>query len=70
VLAIGWIILISFCCYTGLVIYAAFSDCDPIMKGLVAKYDQILPHFVIKYTTNIPALPGIFMAGIFSAALR
>ena len=64
------IVLVSFCCYTGLVIFAAFYDCDPVLSKKIKKYDQILPYFIIKTTSNIPALPGIFVAGVFSAALR
>lgn len=70
ILAIGACSLISFCCYTGLVIFAAFRDCDPVSTGIVSKQDQLLPYFILKYTSGIPALPGIFVAGVFSAALR
>ncbi|KAL0276709.1 UNVERIFIED_CONTAM: hypothetical protein PYX00_004222 [Menopon gallinae] len=69
ILTFGVVSLISFCCYTGLVIFAAFSDCDPVSAGIVSKPDQLLPYFILKYTSDIPALPGIFVAGVFSAAL-
>lgn len=66
----GMLVLVSFCCYTGLVVFAAFYDCDPVKAKLITKSDQILPYFVIKTASHIPALPGIFVAGVFSAALR
>lgn len=69
ILIFGMLILVSFCCYTGLVIFAAFYDCDPVLSQKIKKYDQILPYFIIKTTSDIPALPGIFVAGVFSAAL-
>jgi len=32
ILALGIVGIVSMSCYTGLVIYAAFHDCDPISK--------------------------------------
>ncbi|XP_018494776.1 putative sodium-dependent multivitamin transporter [Galendromus occidentalis] len=56
-------------CFTGLVIYANFRGCDPYVTGKIQYPDQILPYFVMKYLGGIPALPGLFIAGIFSGAL-
>lgn len=33
------------------------------------KQDQIYPYYVLDKIGDIPALPGLFIAGIFSAAL-
>lgn len=30
IMAVGIISIVSLCCYTGIVIYAAFYDCDPV----------------------------------------
>ncbi|KAH9628038.1 hypothetical protein HF086_018013 [Spodoptera exigua] len=70
IMAAGIFIIVSLCCYTGLVIYATFADCDPLTTGSIRKSDQLLPYFVMTITGSIPALPGIFMSGVFSAALR
>jgi len=70
ILIFGMITLVSFCCYTGLVVFATFHDCDPVQSKKIRKYDQILPYFIMKTASNIPALPGIFVSGVFSAALR
>ncbi|KAL4717724.1 hypothetical protein ACJJTC_000873 [Scirpophaga incertulas] len=69
IMAAGIIIIVSLCCYTGLVIYATFAECDPLSTGAIRKSDQLLPYFVMTITGAIPALPGIFMSGVFSAAL-
>lgn len=37
---------------------------------LVSRADQIFPYYVLDKTGYIPALPGLFVAGVFSAALR
>lgn len=69
-MAIGIFSIVSLCCYTGLVIYATFATCDPLTIGAIKKSDQLLPYFVMKIAGSVPALPGIFMSGVFSAALR
>lgn len=70
ILAVGVSTIVTLCCSTGLVIYATFASCDPLLTGAIKKSDQLLPYFVMTLTGAIPALPGIFMSGVFSAALR
>lgn len=36
----------------------------------VEKKDQLLPFYVLDVAGHIPGLSGLFIAGIFSAALR
>ncbi|XP_054002276.1 sodium-coupled monocarboxylate transporter 1-like isoform X2 [Hylaeus anthracinus] len=69
IMAIGIISIVSLSCYTGLVIFAAFHDCDPVTTKQLRKADQLLPYFVMEMAGSIPGLPGLFVAGVFSAAL-
>ncbi|KAK9293678.1 hypothetical protein QLX08_011424 [Tetragonisca angustula] len=69
IMAVGIITIVSLSCYTGIVIFAAFYDCDPITTKQIKKPDQLLPFFVMEMTESIPGLPGLFVAGVFSAAL-
>ncbi|XP_076162295.1 sodium-coupled monocarboxylate transporter 2 isoform X10 [Ptiloglossa arizonensis] len=69
IMAIGITSIVSLSCYTGLVIFAAFHDCDPIATKRLNKPDQLLPYFVMEMADSIPGLPGLFVAGVFSAAL-
>ncbi|XP_063224315.1 sodium-coupled monocarboxylate transporter 2-like [Bacillus rossius redtenbacheri] len=69
ILAVGIVCIVSMSCYTGLVIYATFADCDPITTKVIRKPDQLLPYYVMEIAEFIPALPGLFVAGVFSAAL-
>ncbi|XP_046396026.1 sodium-coupled monocarboxylate transporter 1-like [Ischnura elegans] len=55
--------------YTGMVIYANHYDCDPVKSKKIRKSDQILPYLVMQFGDKIPGLPGLFIAGIFSASL-
>lgn len=55
--------------YNGLLIFGKYETCDPIYTGQVQKYDQIFPFYVLDVARSIPGLPGLFVVGIFSAAL-
>ncbi|XP_014206395.1 sodium-coupled monocarboxylate transporter 1-like [Copidosoma floridanum] len=69
IMAIGITTLVSLSCYTGIVIFAAFHDCDPLTTKQIRKPDQLLPYFVMELSRLIPGLPGLFISGVFSAAL-
>ncbi|CAH0557293.1 unnamed protein product [Brassicogethes aeneus] len=69
ILVIGIACLVSMCCYMGLVIYAAYYKCDPVTRGSIHKSDQLLPYFVMEIAAFMPGLPGLFVSGVFSAAL-
>lgn len=62
--------LVTMCCYMGLVIYASYHKCDPVTRGSIVKSDQLLPYFVMQLAGSMIGLPGLFMSGVFSAALR
>jgi sodium-coupled monocarboxylate transporter 8/12 len=49
--------------------YARYADCDPFTTGAVKKNDQLLPYFIMDVASHIPGLSGLFIAGIFCAAL-
>nr|CAD7200095.1 unnamed protein product [Timema douglasi] len=69
ILTIGIACIVSMSCYTGLLIYATFADCDPVSARLIRKADQLLPYYVMELSEHVPGLPGLFVAGVFSAAL-
>ncbi|GFS87828.1 putative sodium-dependent multivitamin transporter, partial [Nephila pilipes] len=59
-------------CFVGIVIYANLSKCDPILRSEetnIHQADQILPYFVVTSLAVISGLPGLFVAGVFSASL-
>lgn len=57
------------CVLTGMIMYAFYQECDPILMGKVDKPDQLLPLFMMRVLGDIPGLPGLFIAGIFSGSL-
>ncbi|XP_026482003.1 sodium-coupled monocarboxylate transporter 2-like [Ctenocephalides felis] len=66
---IGLVLTKSISCFTGLLMYAHYKDCDPLSTGDVKKADQMLPYYVHDVAGYIPGLSGLFVAGVFSAAL-
>jgi sodium-coupled monocarboxylate transporter 8/12 len=69
IFVVGVIFIKACSCITGLIMYARYETCDPISTRQIKKLDQMLPYFVMDVAEKVPGLPGIFVAGIFSAAL-
>ena len=55
--------------YNGLLLYATYHDCDPLTTKLAKAKDQLMPLLVMDILKDLPGLPGLFIAGVFSAAL-
>ncbi|KAH8247926.1 hypothetical protein KR038_012026 [Drosophila bunnanda] len=66
---IGFMIVLLMCVYIGMLAFAEFYHCDPITTGLARAKDQVIPLYVVKSVGHIPGLVGLFVAGVFSAAL-
>ncbi|CAL7944637.1 unnamed protein product [Xylocopa violacea] len=56
-------------CFSGLAIYARYRNCDPLVNGRINSYDQLMPFYVMDTLSVYPGVPGLFIAGIFSAGL-
>ncbi|XP_069699582.1 sodium-coupled monocarboxylate transporter 1-like [Periplaneta americana] len=70
VIAVAGLLVTKFIsCFTGLLIYAAYKDCDPLTSKAISRPDQLLPYYVMDISKSVPGLPGLFVAGIFSASL-
>lgn len=57
-------------CFAGLIIYAKYANCDPKSTHAIKQNDQILPYYVLDVASHITGLPGLFISGVFSTALR
>ncbi|XP_025262465.1 sodium-coupled monocarboxylate transporter 1-like isoform X2 [Camponotus floridanus] len=66
---VGVVTLIGICGYAGLLIYAWYYKCDPLTTKLAPAKDQLLPLLVMNVLREFPGLSGVFVAGVFSAAL-
>ncbi|XP_061392472.1 sodium-coupled monocarboxylate transporter 2-like [Musca vetustissima] len=56
-------------CFTGVIMYARYAGCDPILAGVVEKADKMMPFFVQDVVGHLSGMPGIFISCVFSAAL-
>lgn len=56
-------------CFSGLSIYSKYHDCDPVGSDRISSNDQLMPRYVMDTLSRYPGVPGLFVAGIFSAGL-
>lgn len=68
-LVLGTLLIKCITCFMGLIIYTTYYDCDPLESKAISRSDQLLAYYVMDIASTIPGLPGLFMAGIFSASL-
>lgn len=66
---VGITMMTILCVYNGLLLYANYHNCDPLTTKLAKTGDQLLPLLVIDTFQGLPGLSGMFISGIFSAAL-
>ncbi|KAF4524009.1 hypothetical protein B566_EDAN006303 [Ephemera danica] len=66
---VALIVLLFVCCWCGLVTYAKYAYCDPLTSQQIDASDQLLPLLVMDTMNDLPGVPGLFVAGIFSGAL-
>ncbi|XP_033219008.1 sodium-coupled monocarboxylate transporter 2-like [Belonocnema kinseyi] len=71
IFTIGAMSFISLCCWCGLVLLAWWSPpkCDPRASGLIYADDQLFPAYVMEIAGKIHGVPGLFISGVFGAAL-
>ncbi|XP_017848100.1 sodium-coupled monocarboxylate transporter 1 isoform X1 [Drosophila busckii] len=65
----GLVLLHIICFYNGLLLFASYYDCDPLTTQLAKAKDQLVPMLVMDTLRDFPGVPGMFVAGVFSAAL-
>ncbi|XP_073828202.1 sodium-coupled monocarboxylate transporter 1-like [Musca autumnalis] len=66
---VGILIIMFLNCFTGVIMYARYAGCDPILAGVVEKPDKLMPFFVQDVVGHLRGMPGIFVSCVFSAAL-
>lgn len=61
------ILLLS--CLCGIMVYARYATCDPLLTKRIDTADQILPYFVMDVLAHTTGVAGVFVTGIFMASL-
>uniref|UniRef100_A0A8C4Q7K1 Solute carrier family 5 member 6a n=1 Tax=Eptatretus burgeri TaxID=7764 RepID=A0A8C4Q7K1_EPTBU len=56
-------------CLLGLVMHVRYRECSPLRMHLVSSHDQLVLYFVMDVLQDLPGLPGLFVACLFSGSL-
>jgi len=59
ILILLWITI----CFSGLAIYSKYYNCDPLLEKRITSSNMLMPLYVMETMSNIPGLPGLFVAG-------
>lgn len=62
-------ILVGLNAVGGIIMYARYHDCDPLLNGQVTSRDQIMALFAMEILSFCDGLPGIFVAAMLCATL-
>ncbi|XP_054031251.1 sodium/iodide cotransporter [Dryobates pubescens] len=53
----------------GLVMFALYQHCDPLLAGYISAPDQYMPYLVLDIFQTSPGVPGLFLACAYSGTL-
>ena len=53
----------------GMVIYAYFARCDPIVMGRIRKTDEYFPFFVVNFLRDYPGVAGLHVSSVYAGSL-
>uniref|UniRef100_A0A4W3KKR9 Sodium-coupled monocarboxylate transporter 2-like n=1 Tax=Callorhinchus milii TaxID=7868 RepID=A0A4W3KKR9_CALMI len=56
-------------CFCGLVMYAVYETCDPLMSNRINDPNQLAPLLVLDIFSELPGISGLFVASAFSGTL-
>ncbi|CAF0848078.1 unnamed protein product [Brachionus calyciflorus] len=65
----GVFIMLSLCCFVGLVLYANFSKCDPLASKKINNPNQLVGYFIANNLSNIQGAAGFFLSAVFCGSL-
>jgi sodium-coupled monocarboxylate transporter 8/12 len=69
IFTVGVVFFISMCCFAGVLVFSTYYDCDPLTANRISNSDQLIPLFVVETAGHLRGVPGLFIAGVFGAAL-
>ncbi|KAL2090328.1 hypothetical protein ACEWY4_015016 [Coilia grayii] len=53
----------------GIVMFALYSNCDPLQAGHISAPDEYMPYLVLDIFKDLPGFPGLFLACAYSGTL-
>ncbi|XP_030228660.1 sodium/iodide cotransporter [Gadus morhua] len=66
---IGLCLVVGSAATCGIVMFAYYSSCDPLLSGKITSADQYMPYFVLEIFESYPGFPGLFLACAYSGTL-
>ncbi|KAH8311680.1 hypothetical protein KR044_007468 [Drosophila immigrans] len=69
VAGVGFLVIMFFNAFAGIIMFARYYGCDPMLAGLVSKPDKMMPFFIQDIMGNLAGMPGLFISCVFSASL-
>uniref|UniRef100_A0A8C4UIG4 Solute carrier family 5 member 5 n=1 Tax=Falco tinnunculus TaxID=100819 RepID=A0A8C4UIG4_FALTI len=66
---VGLFSIVSSAVACGLVMFALYKDCDPLLAGYISAPDQYMPYLVLDIFETYPGVPGLFLACAYSGTL-
>ncbi|XP_044262182.1 sodium-coupled monocarboxylate transporter 2-like [Tribolium madens] len=62
-------IVYIFCILLGLLFYAHYANCDPIITEKIQRHEQLLPYYTMEIAGHIPGVIGFTLVGLFCATM-
>ncbi|XP_013924689.1 PREDICTED: sodium/iodide cotransporter [Thamnophis sirtalis] len=66
---VGLFVIVSCAVGCGIVMFALYKDCDPLVAGYISAPDQYMPYLVLDIFESCPGVPGLFLACAYSGTL-
>ncbi|XP_061330630.1 sodium/iodide cotransporter [Pezoporus flaviventris] len=66
---VGLFCIVSSAVACGLVMFALYKDCDPLLAGYISAPDEYMPYLVLDIFKQTPGVPGLFLACAYSGTL-
>uniref|UniRef100_A0A6J0SP00 Sodium/iodide cotransporter n=1 Tax=Pogona vitticeps TaxID=103695 RepID=A0A6J0SP00_9SAUR len=66
---LGLFVIVSSAVGCGIVMFALYKDCDPLLAGYISAPDQYMPYLVLDIFEKYPGVPGLFLACAYSGTL-
>lgn len=62
-------VIVSSAVVCGIVMFAFYLNCDPLLAGHLSAPDQYIPYLVLEIFEQYPGIPGLFLACAYSGTL-
>ncbi|MFT7798652.1 sodium/iodide cotransporter [Arapaima gigas] len=66
---VGLCLIVSSAATCGIVMFALYSHCDPLVGEKISSPDQYMPYLVLDIFEDYPGIPGLFLACAYSGTL-